>query len=151
MVGSELDMNPRPEDIEETLPREASGLPVALGPGGPILFVAFFCDNPRELPSRHSLARLESVAIGRGRDRTARRDAAQGLLELTLPDRSKLIVNTQPPLHEIWLAARRGGFHFRHQAGRWIDTKSGEEFWSLLSACASEQVGRPLRFAPAPQ
>ena len=74
-----------------------------------------------------------------------------GLLELTLPDRSKLIVNTQPPLHEIWLAARRGGFHFRHQAGRWIDTKSGEEFWSLLSACASEQVGRPLRFAPAPQ
>ena len=74
-----------------------------------------------------------------------------GLLELTLPDRSKLIVNTQPPLHEIWLAARRGGFHFRHQAGRWIDTKSGEEFWSLLSACASEQAGRPLRFAAAPQ
>ena len=95
MVGSELDMNPRPEDIEETLPREASGLPVALGPGGPILFVAFFCDNPRELPSRHSLARLESVAIGRGRDRTARRDAAQGLLELTLPD--------------AWTSARHAG------------------------------------------
>lgn len=73
-----------------------------------------------------------------------------GLLELTLPDRSKLIVNTQPPLHEIWLAARRGGFHFRHQDGRWLDTKSGEEFWSLLSACVSEQAGRMLKFeAPA--
>lgn len=71
-----------------------------------------------------------------------------GLLELTLPDRSKLVINTQPPLHEIWLAARRGGFHFRHASGRWLDTKTGEEFWSLLSACASEQAGRTLRFEP---
>ncbi|RZT95109.1 iron donor protein CyaY [Rivibacter subsaxonicus] len=71
-----------------------------------------------------------------------------GLLELSLPGGSKLIVNTQPPLHEVWLAARRGGFHFRHVAGRWLDTKSGEEFWALLSACASEQAGVQLRFAP---
>jgi transcriptional regulator with AAA-type ATPase domain len=79
-------MNARPDDIEETLPREASGLPVAIGPGAPVLFVAFFCDSPRELPSRHSLNRLDSVTIGRGRDRTARRDVGQGTLELTLPD-----------------------------------------------------------------
>jgi CyaY protein len=71
-----------------------------------------------------------------------------GLLELTLPDRSKLIVNAQPPLHELWLAARRGGFHFRHVDGRWIDTKSGAEFWTLLSACVSEQAGLALSFAP---
>src|SRR5262245_40949311 len=80
------EMNGRPDEIEETLPREASGLPAAVGPGGPVLFVAFFCDSPRELPSRHSLTRLASVAIGRGRDRTAQRDAARGALELTLPD-----------------------------------------------------------------
>ena len=55
-----------------------------------------------------------------------------GLLELTLPDRSKLVINTQPPLHEIWLAARRGGFHFRHANGRWLDTKSGEMVDYLL-------------------
>lgn len=69
-----------------------------------------------------------------------------GLLELTLPDGSKLIVNAQPPLHELWLAARRGGFHFRLVDGRWLDTKSGAEFWTLLSACASEQAGQPLSF-----
>jgi iron donor protein CyaY len=33
-----------------------------------------------------------------------------GLLELSFPDGSKIIVNTQPPLHEVWLAARAGGF-----------------------------------------
>src|SRR5688572_3602504 len=79
-------MNGRPDEIEETLPREASGLPVPVGPGSPVLYVVFFCDNPRELPSRHSLSRLDSVAIGRGRDRTAQRDVGQGTLELTLPD-----------------------------------------------------------------
>jgi CyaY protein len=36
-----------------------------------------------------------------------------GLLELSFPDGSKIVVNTQPPLHELWLAARGGGFHFR--------------------------------------
>jgi CyaY protein len=70
-----------------------------------------------------------------------------GLLELALPGGSKIIVNTQPPLHELWLAARSGGFHFRCIGGRWLDTKDGAEFFERLSACASEQAGKPLRFS----
>ncbi len=69
-----------------------------------------------------------------------------GLLELTLPDGSKLVVNTQPPLHEVWLAARGGGFHFHHVEGLWRDTKDDREFFDVLSACTSAQAGRPLRF-----
>src|SRR5258705_2593820 len=34
-----------------------------------------------------------------------------GLLELTFPNRSKIVLNTQPPLHELWMAARAGGHH----------------------------------------
>jgi CyaY protein len=77
-------------------------------------------------------------------------DAARtgGLLELSFPNGSKIVVNTQPPLHEIWLAARRGGFHYRCSGGRWRDTKSGDEFYAVLSACASEQAGRALSFEP---
>lgn len=71
-----------------------------------------------------------------------------GLLELSLPGGSKLIVNTQPPLQELWLAARSGGFHFRFSADRWMDTKDGREFFDALSACASQQTGLGLRFAP---
>lgn len=70
-----------------------------------------------------------------------------GLLELQLPDGSKLVVNTQPPLHEIWLAARAGGYHFHHEGGRWLD-REGEEFFARLSACASAQAGQPLQFEP---
>lgn len=66
-----------------------------------------------------------------------------GMLTLSLPNRSQLIINAQPPLQELWLAARRGGFHFRlNEAGQWMDTRSGEEFFALLSACTSEQ-GKP--------
>jgi CyaY protein len=68
-----------------------------------------------------------------------------GLLELAMPDGSKLVLNTQPPLHEIWLAARQGGFHFRYVDGRWLD-REGDEFFAKLSACASAQAGKTLNF-----
>ena len=71
-----------------------------------------------------------------------------GLLELAFPNGSKIVVNTQPPLQEVWLAAQSGGFHFKAAGDAWVDTRSGREFFELLSACASEQGGRPLRFEP---
>lgn len=73
-----------------------------------------------------------------------------GMLEMRFPDSSKIVVNTQAPLHEIWLAARSGGYHFRYQAGAWRDTKSGREFFDALSECASEQAGLELRFLAPP-
>ena len=33
--------------------------------------------------------------------------------------------------------------------GRWLDTRDGRDFYELLSECASQQGGKPLRFAPA--
>jgi CyaY protein len=69
-----------------------------------------------------------------------------GLLEMSFPNGSKIVLNTQPPLHEIWMAARSGGRHFKRDQGRWRDTKDAREFFDALSECASEQAGRPLRF-----
>ena len=69
-----------------------------------------------------------------------------GLLELSFPGGSKIIVNTQPPLHEVWLAARAGGFHFRWVQGRWLDTRDSSEFIEALSRHASAQAGKPLQF-----
>jgi CyaY protein len=71
-----------------------------------------------------------------------------GLLELTLPGGSKIVINTQPPLHELWMAARAGGHHYRHDQGRWVDTRDGTEFFAALSRCASDQAGQPLAFSP---
>ncbi len=67
-----------------------------------------------------------------------------GLLELEFPDRSKIVVNTQPPLHELWLASRRGGFHFKFVDGHWRDTKDGVEFFTRLSEECSFHAGKTL-------
>ncbi len=69
-----------------------------------------------------------------------------GLLELSFPNRSKIIINTQPPLHELWLAAKAGGYHFAYCEGRWLDTREGTEFLALLSREASSQAGVKLNF-----
>lgn len=94
------------------------------------------------------LSRIEAAA-----DRWLQEDVVDidthrtgGLLELAFPDGSKIVVNTQPPLHEVWLATRAGGFHYRWQDGLWRDTRDGSEFIATLSRHASQQAGRALQF-----
>ena len=70
-----------------------------------------------------------------------------GLLELGFPNGTKIVLNTQPPLHELWMAARSGGYHYKYVDGRWVD-REGREFFEALSACASEQAGVTLVFQP---
>ncbi len=70
-----------------------------------------------------------------------------GLLEMQFPNGSRIIVNTQPPLHELWLAARDGGFHYRWDGRCWCDTRDGSEFIATLSRLASLQAGRALSFS----
>ncbi len=98
------------------------------------------------------LAAIEAAADRWLQDDVADVDTARsgGLLELGFADGSKIVVNTQPPLHELWLAARSGGFHFKHVQGRWLDTRDGREFFDALSACASQHAGRALRVLPPP-
>ena len=99
--------------------------------------------------ARATLASVEATVDRLLQDDVIDIDAGRtgGLLELSFPNGSKIVINTQPPLQELWLAARAGGFHFRSAGGRWIE-REGREFFEVLSACASEQAGRPLRFQP---
>jgi CyaY protein len=99
--------------------------------------------------SRAALAAVEAAADRFLQDDVIDIDSSRtgGLLELAFPNGSKIVLNTQPPLHELWLAAQSGGHHFRASAGRWID-RDGREFFAVLSECATAQGGRPLRFEP---
>jgi len=70
-----------------------------------------------------------------------------GMVELEFPDGSKIVVNKQPPLHEVWLAARQGGYHFRRVDGAWRDTRDGVEFLARLTEEAGVQAGKPLKWS----
>lgn len=69
-----------------------------------------------------------------------------GMVTLTFRNRSQIVINLQKPLHEVWMAARAGGFHYRFDGAQWMDTKGAGEFFAHLSRYASEQAGLPLAF-----
>jgi CyaY protein len=68
-------------------------------------------------------------------------DLESGILTITCPDASRVIVNRQTPNREIWVAARSGGFHFTWREGQWRDTRSGEELFASLARILASQAG----------
>lgn len=56
-------------------------------------------------------------------------------------DGAKIIVNSQTPMQEIWVAARAGGFHYRRDGDCWRNTRDGSELFESLSKLASDQAG----------
>jgi CyaY protein len=71
-----------------------------------------------------------------------------GMVTIVFGNQSQIVINLQKPLHEVWLAARSGGYHFRWSGEQWKDTKSGREFYASLSADASLQAGQSIEFSP---
>lgn len=63
-----------------------------------------------------------------------------GILEITLDDGSRVIVNRNSSAGEIWVAAKSGGYHFRPSGGQWINSRNGQELYAAVSACLSEQA-----------
>jgi CyaY protein len=54
---------------------------------------------------------------------------------------SKLILNSQAPMQELWVAAKAGGYHYKRVDGQWINTRDGSELFAAVSALASAQGG----------
>ncbi len=68
-------------------------------------------------------------------------DLESGILTITCPDDTRVIVNRQTPNREIWVAARSGGFHFTWRDGQWRDTRSGDELFACLARIIESQAG----------
>jgi CyaY protein len=66
------------------------------------------------------------------------------VVNIQFEDKSVIVVNTQSPLQEIWVAAKEGGFHYKWSGTLseplWLDTKTGAELFSELSRLASQQA-----------
>jgi CyaY protein len=68
-------------------------------------------------------------------------ETSGGILTLTFENGSKVIINRQVATHEIWVAARSGGFHLGRQADHWFCNTTRETLTQLLSRVCSEQTG----------
>jgi len=81
---------------------------------------------------------IEALAIDAEVERTG------GVVTVELGDGSRIVVNLQGPMQQIWVAARSGGYHFALREGAWRDTRDGRELFAALSAIVSEQGGSPV-------
>lgn len=70
------------------------------------------------------------------------------VLTLELDNDTKIVVNTQLPMRQIWVAARSGGYHFSYDGREWRDTRDGAELFASLSRLVSAQGGHPVVLSP---
>ena len=71
------------------------------------------------------------------------------VLEIEFIDHgSKIIVNSQAPMEEMWVAAKSGGFHYKRAGNQWVNTRDGSEMFVALSRMLSEQGKAEIVVAP---
>lgn len=66
------------------------------------------------------------------------------VLTLELDNGSKVVINSQAPMQQMWVAGRGGAFHYAWRDGAWHDTRDGSELFAALSALLSAQGGDPV-------
>lgn len=66
---------------------------------------------------------------------------AGNVLTLELVNGTRIVVNSQTPMRQIWVAAKSGGFHYEWRDGAWRDTRDGSELFTALSRAISAQGG----------
>lgn len=70
-----------------------------------------------------------------------------GVMTLSFENGTKIVINRQEPLHQVWLATKTGGYHFNYRDSVWVCDRSGHAFYPLLSEAASAQAGEDVTFA----
>ncbi len=97
--------------------------------------------------AERTLNALESALEACGADIETTR--AGGVLTLELADGSKIVVNSQAPTRQIWVAAKSGGYHYAWRDGAWRDTRDGSELFAALSRIVSAQGGEAVLLRPS--
>ncbi|CAH0527391.1 iron donor protein CyaY [Vibrio hippocampi] len=59
-------------------------------------------------------------------------EVSGNVMTLEFEDRSQIIINRQEPMHEIWLASKSGGFHFKLIEDTWVCSKTGLELIEMV-------------------
>jgi len=69
---------------------------------------------------------------------------AGNVLTLELSNGSKVIVNSQGPMQQMWVAGKSGAFHYARNGDQWLDTRDGSELFASLSRLISAQSGEAI-------
>lgn len=67
------------------------------------------------------------------------------VLTLVFDDAIQVVINSQAPMREMWVAAPSGGFHYRFDGRQWNDTRGGPNMAEALSHIVSEATGQAIK------
>jgi CyaY protein len=73
-------------------------------------------------------------------------ETAGGILTLSFENDSKIIINRQTAVRQIWVATRQGGYHFvcNEETDLWQLEGGDEELFAALSRFCTDQAGEPI-------
>ena len=66
-------------------------------------------------------------------------DSSGGVLTFTFQDGSKVILSRQVGSHEIWVAAKSGGYHLKLDDDNWVSDSTGENLATLVDRVFIQQ------------
>jgi len=72
-----------------------------------------------------------------------------GVLTVEFTNGTTMVFSRQPPVRQLWLACRSGGFHFEFDeaAGDWVNTRDGSLFRPFVVEQMREQAGVQFAWA----
>ncbi|GEM76897.1 iron donor protein CyaY [Vibrio sagamiensis] len=74
-------------------------------------------------------------------------EVSGNVMTLEFEDRSQIIINRQEPMHEIWLASKSGGFHFKQIDGQWICSKTSMVLFDMVKEECEKHAGEAINWA----
>ena len=96
----------------------------------------------------NTLTRIEDLfeAAGQQTDIDVECSRSGSLLEIEfLHNETKIIINSQAAISELWVAAKSGGFHYRHDGQHWHNTRDQSELMAALRDIALSQGGLKIQ------
>lgn len=71
-----------------------------------------------------------------------------GMMTVKCENGSQIIFTRQPPVKQLWVATRNGGFHFDYspEQGQWLRDSDGAPLTRVLTDAFSEQAGETFDF-----
>lgn len=73
-------------------------------------------------------------------------ESSGDVVRIDLPGGRRVVLNTQRPVHQIWLAGGQSAWHFGYDelGQRWLDDKGRGELFAVLCSLVREMGGPPL-------
>ena len=72
-------------------------------------------------------------------------ESAGDVIRIDLRDGQRIVLNTQRPARQIWLAGGQSAWHFSYDGESWRDDKGRGELFDVLRRLTSAAIGLELR------